>query len=247
MSSLFGSNLEQEEKSAEKRGGEVTSAWHEPVSHAAGALQAASLSQTASRWRGLFWACRVESQNPAGFLARRERMPCHQRPLSRCACMLLLRLLKDGRLVTGAIEPHGKDDPDPHIGQRTYRHRMTFSFRSLAEVLVSRPRFTLGGLPGKLMKRIAQWLDTAQATMRLGVHPALKQHRRSSSQGLQTGCIPVSLPVLADFRQQARSQTLTSSRKTAEDDLVSVGQKKGVNLFVILSDQIGRASCRERV
>ena len=69
MSSLLGTNLEQEKKAEEKRGGEMLSTRHEPVYHAAHGCQAAWLSLTASRLRGLFWACQVESQKTAGFFA----------------------------------------------------------------------------------------------------------------------------------------------------------------------------------
>ena len=46
MSSLLRINLEQEKKSEEKRGGEMSSTEHEAVYHATHACQAASLSLT---------------------------------------------------------------------------------------------------------------------------------------------------------------------------------------------------------
>src|SRR5713101_4383091 len=99
MSSLFGTNLRARENSEEKRGGEMTSTRHEPVYHAAHSCQAASLSETSARLRGLFWACQVESQKNAGFLAHGERDQHDLEPLSNFACMLLLGLLKGGRLI----------------------------------------------------------------------------------------------------------------------------------------------------
>ena len=45
----------------------MSSTWHEPVYHAAHGCQAAALSLTAIRLRGLFWACQVESQKMEGF------------------------------------------------------------------------------------------------------------------------------------------------------------------------------------
>src|SRR2546425_8382304 len=137
---------------------------HEPVYHAAHGCEAASLSLTAPGLLGLFWACPVESQKTAGFLACLERRQRPQKPLSRSACMLLLCLLKGGRLIGLVMHPHGKDDSDPHIGKRSDRHRMAFAFCSLALVIVSGPRFTLRGLPGKLLQGLAQRFDTAQAT-----------------------------------------------------------------------------------
>src|SRR6266567_3404820 len=156
MSSLLGTNLEQEKKAEEKRGGEMLSTRHEPVYHAAHGCQAASLCLTASRLRGLFWACQVESQKTAGFFARLERMQGHRRHLSYSACMLLLCLLKGGRLIASVMQPHGKDDPDPHIGKGSDRHAMAFPFCPLALVVVVGPCFTVGGLPGKLVQGIAQ-------------------------------------------------------------------------------------------
>ena len=51
----------------------MSSTWHEPVYHAAHGCQAAALSLTATRLRGLKWACAVESQKNAGVLALVER------------------------------------------------------------------------------------------------------------------------------------------------------------------------------
>src|SRR6266568_1055270 len=156
MSSLFGTNLEQEKKSEDKRGGGMTSTRREPRYQATHTGLAATLSETSARWHGLFWACQGESQKQAGCLADVERDGHDLAALSYFACMLPLRLRKGGRLIALVMDPHGKDDPDPHIGQRTDGHRMTFAFRSLALVIVSGPCFTLGGLPGKLVQSIAQ-------------------------------------------------------------------------------------------
>src|SRR5438067_2008020 len=136
MSSLFGTNLRAREKSEGKRGGEMTSTRHEPVYHAAHSCQAAALSLTAACVRGLFWACQVESQKNAGFLAHGERDQYDLEPLSGFACMLLLGLLKGGRLIALMMQPHGEDDPDPHIGQCSYCHRMAFAFRSFAFIIL---------------------------------------------------------------------------------------------------------------
>ena len=51
----------------------IPSSEHEQVYHAAVRCQAASLSLTGARLRGLFWACPVESQKRAGFLALLEQ------------------------------------------------------------------------------------------------------------------------------------------------------------------------------
>src|SRR5258708_36210754 len=109
MSSPKTTNLEQAKKSRSMRGGEMSSTGHAPVYHAAHGCDAASLSLTAARLRGLKWACSVESQKNAGVLALVERDQHELGPLSHSACMLLLCLLKGGRLIALVMQPHGKD------------------------------------------------------------------------------------------------------------------------------------------
>src|SRR5947207_1686951 len=181
MSSLFGTNLEQEKKSADKRGGGMTSTRREPMDQATHTGLAASLWQTSARWCDQFWACQVASQKQAGCLADVERDGHDLATLGCFTCMLPLRLLKGGRLIALVLDPHGKDDPYPHIGQRSHSYGMTFAFRSLALVIVSGPRLALRGLPGKLVQGIAQRFDAAQTSMRFGVHAAFKHHARGSS------------------------------------------------------------------
>ena len=171
----------------------------EPVYHAAHGGLAASLSETSARLRGRKWACQVESQKNAGFLACLDRMHRHQKHLSRFACMLPLRLLKGSRLIAVVMHPHGEDDPDPHIGKGTDSHRMAFAFSSFAVVVLLGPWFTLRRLPGELMQAIAQGLDAAQSPMRFSVHAALKEHGRGPCQSLQTAGIPVAASIIADF------------------------------------------------
>src|SRR6266516_7847436 len=189
MSSLFWSNLEQEKKPMKARERAMPSTRYEGVYHAAYGCQAASLPLTAARLRGLKWTYRVASKKTAGFFARLEMKKPDQQLLGRAACMLLLCGLKDDRLIAAVLEPHGKDDPDPHIGQCSHGYRMTFAFSALALVILHGPRLALGRLPGKLMHRIAQRFNTAHPPMRFGIHPALEQHGRGSSQRLQTAGI----------------------------------------------------------
>ena len=113
--------------------------------------------------------------------------------------ILSLRLLKGAGFIAAMMQPQRKNDPDPHIGQRMDGYRMTFAFGALALVIGSGPRFTLCGLPSKLVQRIAQRFDASQAPMRLGVHAASKQDRRGSPQCLQTPGILVALSVISDF------------------------------------------------
>jgi hypothetical protein len=181
MSSPFRANLRAREKPEEKRGGKMHSTRHERVYHAALGCQAASLSLTAQSWRGLKRACQVESPKKAGFLACFETPSLDQKHLGRSACMLLLRVLKGSRLIAAPMGPQGKDDPDPDIGKRSHGNGMAFAFSSFALVGLFGPGLTLRRLPGELMKRVAQGFDAAQSAMRLRVHPALREHRRGSS------------------------------------------------------------------
>jgi len=90
---------------------------HEPVYHAAHSCQAASLSLTASRLRGFFWACQVESQKTARFFARFDKTQRHQKQLSSPTGVQLLGVLKGGRLIAAVMGPHRKDDANPDIGK----------------------------------------------------------------------------------------------------------------------------------
>lgn len=193
--------------------------------HAAVSSQAASLSLTAHSLRGLFWACQIESQKNAGFLARVERDQHEERLLGSSACMLLLRLFKGGSFIGLAMPPQSKDDPDPYIGKCSYGYGVAFAFSSFALVIVGCPRFAQGGLPSKLMKRVAQRLDTAQTSMSLAVHAALEQHRRGSAQSLQAACVLIPIAVITDFCQQSWSQTLACTRQTGKDLMIRMGQK----------------------
>ena len=204
----------------------MSSTKHEPVYHAAHGCQAAALSLTATGLRGLFWACQVESQKNGGFLALVERDQHELEPLSRSASMLVLCVLKGGRLIALVMQPHGKDDPDPHIGKRAHGDRVAFAFGSLALVIGFGPRFTVCRLPGKLVQGIAQRFDTAHAPMRFGIHPALKQHGRGSSQCLQTAGILVACAIVADFGQQSRGQAFACTRQARKELVILMRQKR---------------------
>jgi hypothetical protein len=189
--------------------------------------------------RGKIRAAQLKSGKLNSLLGQPERLdhdPRLDAVLSRSARMLLLCSLKDGAHIALMMDPHGENDPDPHIGKRSDSHGMAFALCSLTLVIVSGPRFTLRGLPSELMQSIAQGFDTAQAAMRFGVCPALKQYGRGSSQSLQTAGILVAASLIADFGQQWRGQTLACTRQARKDRMVLMGQKKGGNLLVILSN-----------
>ena len=214
----------------------MTSTWHEPVYHAAHACQAAALSLTAARLRGQNKACQVASKKTAGVFVHVPRLPRKPRHLRCSTRMLVLCSLKDGCFIAAVLGPHGKDDPDPHIGKSSHRHRMALAFSSFALIVVSGPRFTVCGLPGKLVQGIAQRFDAAQASMRFGVHPTLKQHGRGSPQRLQTAGILVARAIISDFGKPPWSQAFACTWQARKELVVLMGQKKGANLLVILPD-----------
>jgi hypothetical protein len=188
---------------------------------------------------GVIKTCRIESAN----VARRVALYAQEHSgwetgaaLGSSAGMPLLRLLKGSSLIAAVSSPHGKENPEPHIGKCSYCDRVAFAFSSLALVIVPSPRFTLRRLPGELLQGIAQGFDTPQSAVCLGVHPTLKQHGRGSSQSLQTACVLVTLAIIPDLGQQSRSQTFACARQAFKDLMIFMSQKKGVNLLIILSN-----------
>ena len=59
-----------------------------------------------------------------------------------------------------------------------------------------------------------------------GIIATLVGHRRCPSQCLHTGSIAIAMTIVSPFCQYARSQPFACSRKTAEDLVVFMGQKK---------------------
>src|SRR3989440_11157051 len=202
---------------------------HEQVYHAAPRCQAASLPLTVWRLHGLFKACQIEGQKTGACFAsqesartaRLEVLPLGSglgvQPLSRC---------KDAALIPLFLVPDGKDNPDPHISQRTQRLGVTFPLLALALIVVLRPGFALRTLPGKLLQRVAQGFDTGIASVGLRIGAACIGHRRCARQSLQTGGVCIALTIIADLCQQTRSQSLAGTGQTAEDLRVLMPQKK---------------------
>jgi hypothetical protein len=199
-------------------------------------MNRAPLPLTPLHLRGLFKACLIESQKNAGFLARVEHDQDEGRSLSRSGCMLALCLLKGGSLIRLSTGPQSKDDPDPDIGKCSDGDGMTFAFGSFALIIVCGPRLAQSGLPGKLMQRIAQGFDAAKASMGLGIPAALKQDGRGSPQRLQAAGILIAQAIISDFGQQSWSQVLACARQALKDLVVRMGQKKGLNLLVVLGN-----------
>src|SRR5437763_7963318 len=70
--------------------------------------------------------------------------------------------------------------------------------------------------------------------MSLGIHPALKQHGRGSTQRLQAACVLIAQAIISNFRQESWSQMLACARQALKELVVRMGQKKGLNLLVVL-------------
>ena len=212
---------------------------HEEVYHAASRCQAAALSLTARRLHGLKKACSGEGEKTARFFAAVQTgggSGTRRRRLRRSSGVGSLCRLEGLGLIGLPLVPQGKNDPDPHIGQGPHGDAMTFPLTSLALVVGNCPGFGLGALPGELVEGIAQGFDAAKAPMGFGILATLKQDGRSASQSLQTGRVSIAAPVIPDLGQQARGQTLTGSRQAAEDIIVFMRQKKGLDLLVVGSD-----------
>jgi hypothetical protein len=120
---------------------------HDEVYHAASRCQAAALSLTARRLHGLKNACSGEGEKTARFFAAVQpagRLGTRRRRLRRSSGVSSLCRLEGLGLIGLPLVPHGKDDPDPHIGQGPHSDGMTFPLTSLALVVGSCPGFGLG-------------------------------------------------------------------------------------------------------
>ena len=156
-------------------------------------------------------ACRGESEKPAGLFAAQE-IPAQLfflcSFLGRSGSMSSLSLLKGGCTVAAVASAHREEDPHPDIGQSTHGNGVTFALLSLASVVVSGPACSLSALPCKLLHRIAQWLATGIAPMRLGIVATLKQDGRGSSQGLQTRRIRIAVRIIPNFSRASGGQAV---------------------------------------
>src|SRR6266849_9651954 len=209
-----------------QRKGGRPSTRHEEVYHAAPRCQAASLSLTARRLHGLKKTCHIEGQKTG----------CCFASLSSSPGMVLLGSLKRCCLVALVLEPHGMDHPYPHIGESTHGDGVTFPFLPLALIVLQCPWFAERRLPGELLQGIAQRFDATQASMRFLVRPALEEDWRGAGEGLQTAGAFIAGPVVADFSQQTRSETLTGSWQSLEELEVFMRQKKAFDLLVVVSN-----------
>src|SRR5579885_682913 len=150
--------------------------------------------------------------------------------------MCQLGLLK-GRALIGLVGlPDGVENARPDIGQSSDGDRMALAFGSLALIIRFGPGFLLRTLPGKLMQGIAPGLDTAQPTVSFLIRPALEEDRGGASQGLQTAGALIAAAILAQFRQQSRSETGSGSGQSLEELAVGMTQKKAGDLLVVVGN-----------
>src|SRR5215467_11554784 len=140
---------------------------------------------------------------------------------------------KQGRIVGGPSDPHGMQNTQPDMGKRTNCDRMALAFFALAAVVRERPGLGKRRSPGKLVEGVAQRLDTGVTTMSFGKVATLVHHRGCACQSLQIPSLLITSPIIPDFCQQPRSQSLPSSGKRAEDGGVFMSAKKAFDLLII--------------
>src|SRR5712691_7979520 len=205
----------------------VASSGHEIIYHAVPRCQAVALSLTSRGSHGLKKACSLEGQQPDVFASKRSV------PRSSTDGMEQSGRFKDGRNRGRMGLSHGEEDPRPNGRQGTHCDALAFPFCSFALIGGASPGFLLGTLPSKGMQSIAQGFDTPLTTMWFGGGAALKQDRRRATECLQAGCRLIARGIIANFSEQARSQALPGSGKTAEDDGIFMAQKKVGDLLII--------------
>src|SRR5215472_13940801 len=105
--------------------------------------------------------------------------------------------------------------------------------RTLALVVVQRPGFGLGTLPGKLLQGIAQGLDAGVAPMRLGILATFVGHRRGACQRLQTCRVLIAASIISQLCQQSWGQSFARAGEAPHQETVGMGQKKACNLPVV--------------
>ncbi len=201
---------------------------HEAVYHAASCCQAVSLSLTPRRLHAQKKTCSVEGKKTGRFASQRTALLSY-----RMTGMHLPSRLQRRTIIGLMRSEHSEDDSHPNVRQSTNRNAMAFAFRTLALIVSGGPGFLPSALPGKLMQRIPQRFDTAQTAVGFGVVPALKQDRRTASQGLQTGSTLIARGIITDFGEQTRSETFACSGQAQKDSIVFMAQKKAFNLLVV--------------
>jgi hypothetical protein len=203
---------------------------HEAVYHAAFRCQAASLPLTPHRLHDGKKACSVQGKKRGGFASQAVVALSCSWGMGQLSC------LEGGCIIALVLLPARKDDSHPDAGERANRFGVTLALGSFALLVVSRPGFREGRLPGELRHRIAQRFTTGRASMRFGIRSTLKDDWGAARESSQAGGVLRAISVIANFGEQARGEALASTRQGAEDFVVFMRQKKALNFLVIGSD-----------
>jgi hypothetical protein len=142
---------------------------------------------------------------------------------------------KGGSVIGSVLQPHGINDPNPEVGQGSYRHAMALPFSPLALVELPSPGFPQGGLPGELVEGIEPGLHTRIALVGFAIVATLVGHRRGARQGLDAASPSISFLVIPPFRQEPESQVLPSPWQATEKGVIRVQVEKTVNLLQAVS------------
>src|SRR6266581_5584106 len=162
---------------------------------------------------------------------------CEERVWSGNTKSMSLSGLLKGRGLIGLLRfPDGVQDACPNIGQSTDGDGMALALGPLALVILLRPGLLVCTLPGKLLQGITPGLDATQPAMRFLVGPALEEDRRGASESLQAACARVSVPIITEFSEHARSETFPGSRQRLEKLVVLMHHKKAFDLLIIVSN-----------
>ena len=78
-----------------------------------------------------------------------------------------------------------------------------------------------------------QRFDTSQAATSFGIIATLKQYGRSASHRLQVGSLRVTRPFIANFGQEAGSQTFATTWQRSPYFTVRMAQKKAFHLLIV--------------
>jgi len=203
---------------------------HEEAYHVRSRCQIAVFSQTGRRAHDQKQVCQERVQQEGGANSQAWIF------LSSSWGMRALSRLEGSDCINLMPAPDGKNDPHPDVGESTYGFGVTFSLGSFALIVVPSPRFTLRGRPRKLLQSIAQRFATSITSVCFSIRSTLKDDWGSAREGGKTGGVAIAVPIIPNFCEQARSETLSRTRKGTEDFLVFMREKKLFDYLIVLSD-----------
>src|SRR5437667_240325 len=165
------------------------------------------LGLTLMSWSGQKQTRPGISNKTGGFLAQESHPRCAQRLFSGSLRVLWSRLFKECGLIAGLVQPHPIHAADPDVGPGPNGHTVTFPLGPFALIIVARPGFLLGRLPGELVQDVAQGLQTRQAFVGFGEVATLERHGSCPSQGLNTVGISIAGAIIAPCCQEANGDS----------------------------------------